>query len=224
MVTRVPGSPKIVLLLTSDRIVRDGLERIACELGLELRDEPPGAGEPVAVVLDLERDTALAEAESWRRLHPAVLLAGHLATPRRDLWLEAQRAGCDLVANRGALAAQLRRRLLSWQGPERPRLALFEAAEAAGRLGLVHRVEDTPAGPVAVYRVGAQLVAVGDVCPHAGARLSDGELEEGVVTCPRHGSRFDLVSGERLRGPADLPLATFPLLEEGGYVHLVLPG
>jgi nitrite reductase/ring-hydroxylating ferredoxin subunit len=215
---------RVVLALTNDRIVLDRLEQIAGEFGIEVHQEELAAGTgPVAVVLDLERPRALDDVASWRRRQPAVLLAGHLATPSRDLWLAAQRAGCDLVANRGALAAQLRRKLLSWRGPERPRHPLFEVADAAGRLGLVHRAEDTPVGPIAVYRVGSQLVAVADVCPHAGARLSSGELEEGVVTCPRHGSRFDLRTGERLRGPADLPLQTFPLLEHEGYLHLVLP-
>jgi len=32
-------------------------------------------------------------------------------------------------------------------------------------------------------------------CPHMGARLSEGKLEGFVVTCPRHGSQFDLRDG-----------------------------
>jgi len=214
----------LVLALTSDRLVLDGLERLGRDLNVDVcRDEQPGRAAPVAVVLDLEQPGALDELERWRQRHPAALLAGHVATLQRELWLEAQRAGCDLVSNRGALAAQLRRTLGSWRGPDHARVALFELEEAAGRLGLVFRTEDTAVGPVAVYRVERQLVAVADVCPHAGARLSDGELDGSVVTCPRHGSQFDVGSGERLRGPADLPLETFTLHEEGGYVYLTLP-
>lgn len=214
----------LVLALTSDRLVLDGLERVGRELNLDVRRDPqPGRPAPVAVVLDLEQPGALDELGLWRQRHPAALLAGHVATLRRELWLEAQQAGCDLVSNRGALAAQLRRTLESWRGPDRARLALFELEEVAGRLGLVFRKEDTAVGPIAVYRVERQLVAVSDACPHAGARLSDGELEGRVVTCPRHGSQFDVCSGERLRGPADLPLESFTLLEEGGYVYLTVP-
>lgn len=201
-----------------------GLQRISGELGVGVvAEELPAGAEAVAVVLDLERPAVLDEIRSLRRRHPAALLAGHLAAPRPDLWVEAQEAGCDLVANRGALATRLRATIESWSGPDRPRVALFEAAEVAGRLGLVHRAAETPVGSLAVYRLGSELVAVTDTCPHAGARLSDGELEGPVVTCPRHGSQFDLRSGARLRGPADLPLQTFPLLEEGGYVYLVVP-
>ena len=36
-------------------------------------------------------------------------------------------------------------------------------------------------------------------CPHFGARLSEGKLEGTVVTCPRHGSQFDLRGGHVIR-------------------------
>jgi nitrite reductase/ring-hydroxylating ferredoxin subunit len=73
-----------------------------------------------------------------------------------------------------------------------------------------------------VYHVGGRLHAVADVCPHAGAVLSDGELEGPVLTCPAHGSQFDVCTGDRRRGPADVDLRTFPLAEEGGRVYLVV--
>jgi nitrite reductase/ring-hydroxylating ferredoxin subunit len=44
-----------------------------------------------------------------------------------------------------------------------------------------------------------------------------------VISCPLHGSRFDVRTGERVRGPADDALRVFPILEEGGYVYLLLP-
>ncbi|MST31803.1 Rieske 2Fe-2S domain-containing protein [Acidimicrobiaceae bacterium USS-CC1] len=91
----------------------------------------------------------------------------------------------------------------------------------AGRLGLVRAVEDTPVGPLAVYRHGGGVVAVCDVCPHARARLSEGSLEGGVITCPAHGSRFEVATGVRVRGPADAGLATYTVVVEGGRVWLV---
>lgn len=36
-------------------------------------------------------------------------------------------------------------------------------------------------------------------CPHMGENLSQGKLEGTVVTCPRHGSQFDLVDGRVIR-------------------------
>lgn len=222
--TEPSTEPPVVLALTSDPLVLAHLERLRRDLDVDVRSDPqPGRPAPLAVVLDLERPGALDELGRLRQRYPAALLAGHVGTPQRDLWLEAQQAGCDLVSNRGALAAQLRQTLGSWSGPDRARVALFELEEVAGRLGLVFRAEDTAVGPLAVYRVGGRPVAVADACPHAGACLSDGELVGSVITCPRHGSQFDVSTGERLRGPADLPLETFTLLEERGYVYLILP-
>jgi len=144
-----------------------------------------------------------------------------VSTPRRELWRQAEEAGCDLVANRGALAAQLVRKLPPPGRPRRQRLQLAEAADLPGRIGVVVRLADTPVGPVALYRVKGELCAVGDVCPHAKATLSNGELEGPVITCPGHGSRFDVRTGERLRGPADVEIRTFPVVEEGGLVYLL---
>jgi nitrite reductase/ring-hydroxylating ferredoxin subunit len=39
-------------------------------------------------------------------------------------------------------------------------------------------------------------------CTHAGAPLAEGELENNVLMCPWHGSRFNIETGEVVRGPA----------------------
>jgi 3-phenylpropionate/trans-cinnamate dioxygenase ferredoxin subunit len=38
-------------------------------------------------------------------------------------------------------------------------------------------------------------------CTHMGGDLSKGKLEGRVVTCPRHGSKFDITTGECISGP-----------------------
>jgi len=48
---------------------------------------------------------------------------------------------------------------------------------------------------IAVFRVQGQFFAIDDVCPHMGASLSGGYLEEGIVTCPWHAWRFRLADG-----------------------------
>jgi nitrite reductase/ring-hydroxylating ferredoxin subunit len=78
------------------------------------------------------------------------------------------------------------------------------------------------AEPLAVYHIGSRFHACADRCPHAGATLSEGELEAGVVTCPRHGSQFDVATGQRLRGPADTDIATYPTIEDGGQLYLLV--
>lgn len=52
---------------------------------------------------------------------------------------------------------------------------------------------------ILLARVGDVCYAADNRCPHLKARLSHGSLEGTVVTCPRHGSRFDLQSGEVVR-------------------------
>ena len=47
--------------------------------------------------------------------------------------------------------------------------------------------------------------ALADRCSHRGGPLSEGSLEEACVTCPWHGSQFELVSGVPTRGPASIP-------------------
>ncbi len=50
-----------------------------------------------------------------------------------------------------------------------------------------------------VARVGDAYYAADERCPHMGGRLSQGKLEGTIVTCPRHGSRFDLADGRMVR-------------------------
>ncbi|OFV80937.1 MAG: (2Fe-2S)-binding protein [Acidobacteria bacterium RBG_16_64_8] len=48
-------------------------------------------------------------------------------------------------------------------------------------------------------RVGDRYYSVDDHCPHMGGRLSHGTLDGTTVTCPRHGSQFDITTGRVLR-------------------------
>jgi nitrite reductase/ring-hydroxylating ferredoxin subunit len=47
--------------------------------------------------------------------------------------------------------------------------------------------------------------ALADRCSHRGGPLSGGEVGPGCVTCPWHGSQFDLDTGVPKRGPASIP-------------------
>ncbi len=48
-------------------------------------------------------------------------------------------------------------------------------------------------------RVGDSYYAANNRCPHMGGKLSQGELKGFVVTCPLHGSQFDLRTGQVVR-------------------------
>src|SRR5439155_17772095 len=220
------ASPPLLLLWTADPKVVRSVESVAGEQGLVTRGMGSGepADPPAVVVVDLDAPGALDALVDVRDRWPEALVAGHLGLPDRERWLAAERAGCDLVANRGALAAALRKRLATGAPRRGRRVPLFALADAAGRLGCVHtEPADTAGEPMAVYHVGSRFHACADRCPHAGAILSEGELESGVVTCPRHGSQFDVATGERRRGPADTDIATYPTVADGGQLYLLVP-
>ena len=75
---------------------------------------------------------------------------------------------------------------------------------------------------VGVFNLGERLCAIEDRCSHDDGPLAEGDydLEEGVVICPRHGSRFDICSGRPLSLPAYQPVETFPVVVEDGWVKV----
>ena len=221
------GETRIVAV-TDDPIVLRGLERVVGAIGANLHSfkslvTATFDDAPLAIVVDAEMDAALEAVGAWKSKWPTTLVAGFVSNPSRTRWEQAEAAGLDLVASRGALAAQLQKKLKAWQAaPGERRVRVCDLADLAGRLGVVARLADLHVGPVAVYHFSGTVHAAGDVCPHAGARLSEGALEGTVVTCPLHGSQFDVCTGERLRGPADVEIKTYRVDIEGGQVFLIL--
>lgn len=49
---------------------------------------------------------------------------------------------------------------------------------------------------VAVFRQDGEFYAINDLCPHLGASLAEGSLEQGIVACPWHDWKFCIKSGE----------------------------
>jgi 3-phenylpropionate/trans-cinnamate dioxygenase ferredoxin component len=77
--------------------------------------------------------------------------------------------------------------------------------------------------PVIVVNVDGDVRAFQGICSHEYFELDKGFLTRGSLTCALHLSRFDLASGEPLAPPADLPLARYPVVIEGGRILLELP-
>ncbi|WP_052709551.1 Rieske (2Fe-2S) protein [Streptomyces sp. NRRL S-495] len=64
--------------------------------------------------------------------------------------------------------------------------------------------------PVLVVREADELFRVlADRCSHASGPLSQGEVADGRVTCPWHGSEFRLADGWNVGGPATAPQPCF---------------
>ena len=79
----------------------------------------------------------------------------------------------------------------------------------------VARVTDIPVGKmkgaefegkrILIANVGGEFFAMGAVCAHMGGRLDLGSLEGNVVTCPRHGSKWDVKTGRLVKFSRQLP-------------------
>lgn len=73
---------------------------------------------------------------------------------------------------------------------------------------------------IAVYNVEGMFFATDDTCPHEEASLAEGFLENHLIECPRHGSQFDLRTGEVLSLPAVTSVKTYPVKVEDNDVLL----
>lgn len=94
----------------------------------------------------------------------------------------------------------------------------------------VARVDEIPPGTVkafeldfdrvAVVNLDGEFYAISDICTHEHAYLSEGEIIDGTIECPLHGSRFDIRTGQVLALPAVLPLKTYPVKVENGEIYV----
>jgi len=73
---------------------------------------------------------------------------------------------------------------------------------------------------IALFNAGGAIYALANRCSHANGPLAEGTLETTTVTCPFHGSKFELTTGEPLCGPASRPLPRFEVMVEDGQVYL----
>jgi len=54
---------------------------------------------------------------------------------------------------------------------------------------------------ILVVNYNGNYYAINRKCTHMGGDLSKGKLDGKIVTCPRHGSRFDVTTGKSISGP-----------------------
>lgn len=81
---------------------------------------------------------------------------------------------------------------------------------------------DTDAGKIAVANVDGEYFAFDDTCTHQGCSLSTGSLNGTNVTCPCHGSTFDVTSGEVVNGPASRPVMPYTVTVDGEEIQIEL--
>lgn len=74
--------------------------------------------------------------------------------------------------------------------------------------------------PIVIFNVGGDIFAIGDRCTHDDGPLGDGDLEDHVITCPRHGAKFDIITGKALTLPAVLPTTAYPTRIINGQIEI----
>lgn len=77
--------------------------------------------------------------------------------------------------------------------------------------------------PLAIIQTQAgRWFAMDDRCSHGRFKLSEGFVEEDGIECTRHGSIFDLETGEPLNPPASTPVKTYPVRLDGDSVYVTV--
>ena len=97
----------------------------------------------------------------------------------------------------------------------------------------IMKEEDLPIGKSAIISAGEDEIAlfnykgkyyaVTNKCPHRGAPLGEGRIEEGIVICPNHEWRFKLENGANMQNP-ELFIPTYPVKVKNENIYIGLEG
>ena len=99
----------------------------------------------------------------------------------------------------------------------------MEVAREGERAPCEFKLIETDETELALFNVEGALCCIEDICTHDGGNLVEGDFDGHVVTCPRHGAKFDVCSGAALCLPAVVPTRTFPVRTRDGVVEVELP-
>ena len=72
---------------------------------------------------------------------------------------------------------------------------------------------------VAVFNIDGNFYAIDDTCVHRGGPLSEGSVEEKIVTCPWHGWQYDVTTGGCLTNPT-AQLTQYQVKVEGSDIFI----
>src|SRR4028118_1043416 len=83
---------------------------------------------------------------------------------------------------------------------------------------------DLGGAEIAIARCEGEIYAFSNICTHALAYLSEGDLDvdDCTIECPLHGARFDITTGRVRAFPATVPLKTYGVRVVDGQVELAI--
>jgi nitrite reductase (NADH) small subunit len=73
---------------------------------------------------------------------------------------------------------------------------------------------------IAIFNLGDRFVAVDNACPHRGGPLCDGIVSGASVTCPLHGYKLCLDTGEVLKPDVSIRVDRYAVRVEDGVVSV----
>ncbi len=82
---------------------------------------------------------------------------------------------------------------------------------------------DAGGNEIAVANVEGTFYAFSDICTHRRCSLSEGELDGTTLECICHGSRFDVSTGDVLRGPAKQSVQVYAVRVQGDALVVDVP-
>jgi len=75
---------------------------------------------------------------------------------------------------------------------------------------------------LAICNVNGSFYCIEDTCTHDGGPLGQGMLDGDLIECPRHGARFNVVTGRPARMPAVSAVETFDVKIDGDNIMVGL--
>src|SRR5437667_9764138 len=105
----------------------------------------------------------------------------------------------------------------AWEGGSDDYVAVMNVEDLAE--GELTRV-DAAGIPAVLLKQGNTIYAIGAICTHLAGPLDEGTCEDGVVTCPWHGSRFRMSDGSVMNGPAVYAEPMFAVRVQNGKIEL----
>jgi nitrite reductase/ring-hydroxylating ferredoxin subunit/uncharacterized membrane protein len=106
----------------------------------------------------------------------------------------------------------------AFESPEHEWKPVADEADLEG--AAMKRVEVDGEPALVTRAANGRVCAIAARCSHLGGPLDEGERDGDVVTCPWHGSQFDVCTGEVVAGPAVFPQPVYESRVSAGRIEL----